>query len=335
MVDLKAAIKYLKYNSEVIPGNMNRIISNGTSAGGAMSTLLGATGNSEDYLPYLLELGAAQAPDNIFAVSAYCPITNLDNADGAYEWQFNGVNTYQARMMRFLDGQQGNTPISNELSPLQIKTSNELKVLFPLYINSLELSGKDGSYLTLDMDGEGSFKDLVIDYILQSANKAIGEGKDLSGIKWISLKDGKAVAMDFGEYVKLMQRMKTPPAFDAFDMDAPENHLFGTVSKQAQHFTDFSFNNSPSGGTLAQKDIIKMMNPMYYIGAQGADNAKYWHIRYGTIDNNTSLAIELILALWLEKYGHQVDFEFAWDRPHMGDYDLDELFEWMDIIVSY
>ena len=60
LVDLKAAIKYLKYNSEVIPGNMNRIISNGTSAGGAMSTLLGASGNSEDYLPYLLELGAAQ-----------------------------------------------------------------------------------------------------------------------------------------------------------------------------------------------------------------------------------------------------------------------------------
>ena len=126
LVDLKAAIRYLKYNDKHIPGNKERIISNGTSAGGAMSTLLGATGNSNDYAPYLLELGAAKATDNILAVSAYCPITNLNHADCAYEWQFNGINTYEAGMMRFLEGTNSNAPTSNELTPLQIKTSNEL-----------------------------------------------------------------------------------------------------------------------------------------------------------------------------------------------------------------
>jgi hypothetical protein len=57
IVDLKAAICYLKYNDKVMPGDASKIISNGTSAGGALSALLGATGNNPDYFPYLKEIG--------------------------------------------------------------------------------------------------------------------------------------------------------------------------------------------------------------------------------------------------------------------------------------
>jgi acetyl esterase/lipase len=58
-VDLKAAVRYLRYNDAVMPGDSDKIISNGTSAGGAMSSLLGAPGNSQDYRLYLEEIGAA------------------------------------------------------------------------------------------------------------------------------------------------------------------------------------------------------------------------------------------------------------------------------------
>ena len=95
IVDLKSAIRYLKANDAVMAGDANKIISNGTSAGGALSALLGTSGNAADYEPYLKQAGAASASDDIFAVSAYCPITNLEHADMAYEWQFNGVNDYQ------------------------------------------------------------------------------------------------------------------------------------------------------------------------------------------------------------------------------------------------
>jgi hypothetical protein len=77
IVDLKAAVRYLKFNDKLMPGDANKIISNGTSAGGAMSTSVGATGNNPDYEPYLKAIGAANGTDNVFAVSAYCPITNL------------------------------------------------------------------------------------------------------------------------------------------------------------------------------------------------------------------------------------------------------------------
>ena len=59
IIDLKAAIRYLRYNKESIPGDVEKIISNGTSAGGALSSLLGSTGNHPDYEAYLKELGAA------------------------------------------------------------------------------------------------------------------------------------------------------------------------------------------------------------------------------------------------------------------------------------
>ena len=91
IVDLKAAVRYLRYNDKLIPGSSERIISNGTSAGGGLSALLGASGDNADYEPYLKALGAANARDDVYAVSAYCPITNLDNADSAYEWLLGGL----------------------------------------------------------------------------------------------------------------------------------------------------------------------------------------------------------------------------------------------------
>jgi len=153
LVDLKAAIRYLKFNDKLMAGDANKIISNGTSAGGAMSTLLGATGNNPDYEPYLKALGAASATDDIFAVSAYCPITNLDHADMAYEWQFFGYNTYKK------GGPFGGGNAAQTLTDQQIKVSADLKAQFPAYINGLKLKDSKGNLLSLDENGNGSFKD--------------------------------------------------------------------------------------------------------------------------------------------------------------------------------
>ena len=57
IVDLKAAVRYLRYNDKDMPGDAEKIISNGTSAGGALSALLGASGNNRDYEPYLKTIG--------------------------------------------------------------------------------------------------------------------------------------------------------------------------------------------------------------------------------------------------------------------------------------
>lgn len=46
IIDLKAAVRYPKHNDANMAGDAGKIISNGTSAGGALSILLGASGNA-------------------------------------------------------------------------------------------------------------------------------------------------------------------------------------------------------------------------------------------------------------------------------------------------
>jgi len=359
IVDLKAAVRYLYLNDEIMPGDANKIISNGTSAGGALSALLGATGNSQDYLPYLQEIGAADTRDDIFAVSAYCPITNLENSDSAYEWMYNGVNSYsRMEITRNTSAQEYNdrsltrSTIQGNLSDEEIEISNKLKNLFPTYLNNLKLRDDGGNLLTLDKNGNGNFKTYLANIIRDSANRALKEGKDISEFnKAFTIENNKVVAVDLDVYTHIGDRMKSPPAFDSLTATSGENNLFGDKKSDNKHFTKFSFdinnkaaveyfsegkfndkNNKIVIPKMADKNIIKMMNPMSYINNN--TSTKYWRIRHGAIDKDTSLAIPAILALKLKNSGKIVDFSSPWEQGHGGDYDLEELFNWIEKVIK-
>lgn len=78
---MKEAIRYLRHNRNLIPGNVEQIVTSGTSIGGALSALTGASGNSVDYEPYLNTISAADERDDIFGANCYCPIHNLEHLD--------------------------------------------------------------------------------------------------------------------------------------------------------------------------------------------------------------------------------------------------------------
>ncbi|RUP25449.1 MAG: alpha/beta hydrolase [Curvibacter sp.] len=329
IVDLKAAVRYLRYNDERMPGDAERIISNGTSAGGALSALLGASGNSVDYQPWLDELGAAPGRDDVFAVSAYCPITNLEHADSAYEWLFAGLNDYQKIEISMLDYKVQRKPVAGTLTPEQIRLSRELKAAFPAYLNSLQLRGPEGQVLSLDSQGQGAFRQYLSSLLVASAQQALDQGQKLSGMSWLTLRDGRVVDLNLEGYLAYAGRMKTPPAFDALDLGSGENQLFGNARVDQQHFTDFGMaHNTSPGATRADPQQVALMNPMHYIGRAGVRTSAHWRIRQGTKDRDTSLAVPVILASALRQQGASVDLALPWDRPHSGDYDLDQLFAW-------
>lgn len=170
--------------------------------------------------------------------------------------------------------------------------------------------------------------------VLKSAQKAMDAGIDLSDKKWLEIKDKKAVGMNWYEYVKDITRMKTAPAFDALSMDSPENDLFGSRNVNLRHFTEYSKENSLRTGELAEELVIKMMNPMDYVDDEKAVKAPHWRIRHGECDRDTSLAMSAMLALKLENAGLDVDYHSPWNTPHAGDYDLEELFAWIDEICG-
>lgn len=333
IVDLKAAVRYLRFNDERMPGNAEKIIANGTSAGGALSALLGATGNSTDYQKALQALGAAKAPDNIFAASAYCPNTNLDHADAAYEWQFQSVNSYKKVDLNMLDYKIQRQETSGTLDEDQQQTSTELAASFPAYVNSLNLKNAQGEPLTLDNSGQGSFKNHIKTLMMASAQKAYQQGAIIPQYSWVKLNGNTVVDVDLNQYIsKYLGRMKPPPAFDGFNLETAENQLFGAKRIDKRHFTQYASRKNQRSTQLADSFTVGLMNPMNYIGKSKVDNAPHWRIRMGTKDKDTSLAIPTLLALALSNQDLDVNFELSWEQPHAGNYDLEELFAWMERI---
>ena len=155
LVDLKAGVRFLKINDKVMAGDANKIISIGISAGGAMSALLGTTGNSEDYKVYLEEIGAVMdSTDDVYAAQVYCPITDLDHADLAYEWMYADLPDYSNDMT----GETGTA------TAFEQALSKEMSSAYAAYINGLGLKDpKTGEPLTLSDDGKsGSFYDYMV-----------------------------------------------------------------------------------------------------------------------------------------------------------------------------
>lgn len=320
IIDYKAAVRFLKYHRNELPGDMDKIITNGTSAGGALSSLMGATGNHPDYEEELKKVGAYEATDDVFAASCYCPITNLDHADMAYEWQFNGE--YHAEW-------------GGEMDEKLIQTSKEEAALFIPYLNSLQLKDENGNLLSLDENGNGTFKEYCCKKVIESAQRAVNKGIDLSGKNWLTIQNGQVVDMDFTRYIKDITRMKKAPAFDALTMESWENHVFGDALHEYAHFTEYSFMHSDvQEKNMATGLVRKMMNPLNYIKDTQAVTTKHWRIRHGERDRDTSIAISAILTLSLQMQGCEVDYHLPWDTPHAGDYDLEELFAWIDSIVK-
>ncbi len=336
--DLKAAVRYLRHNDAAMPGDAEKIISNGTSAGGALSILLGASVTDGDDRKLFVEImGAADARDDIYAVSAYCPISILEHADAAYEWEFNGVHDYEKMDITMLDYKVERKLVKGTLDAAEQRVSDELKAQFPAYINSLGLKDARGEALMLNDDGSGSFRDYVAAYIAAAANAELQKGADPAALQaenpWLTI-DGKRVKnVDFAAYAKAMGRQKTPPAFDALDLSSGENQLFGDEHQDTRHFTAYSAANSAvKGAGSAGRVAVKMMNPLSYISEKTAP--QHWRIRVGTKDRDTSHAIAAILAAKLQNSGKNVDMAMPWGVPHSGDYDLDELFAWMDGVVK-
>ncbi len=162
--------------------------------------------------------------------------------------------------------------------------------------------------------------------LADSAETAIASGTSVSE-SWITLSGNTVTAVDLAAYGSNRDKSQIP-AFDRLDLSSAENIEFGNA-----HFTTYGYtNNTASANAMADSAVIKAMNPMNYIGS--ANTAKYWRIRHGTKDTDTSLAIPAVLALKLENNDCDVDFAAAWGERHGGDYDLNELFEWINDICK-
>ena len=322
LVDLKAAIRYLRHNKGRVPGNTERIISMGCSAGGAVSAALGASGNSPLFEPYLEEIGAAGGRDDVFATGAFSPIMDIQHADMAYEWEF------------------GLTPWKGEDLVDQV-LSEELRKEFAEYEKSLGLKGI-GGFGRLTSENLGEY---IAKYWLNpSASKYLNDlsrqkrEEYLSDKAWLGW-DGTSTHMSMEDYNKYYSgRYKGLPAFDTFDLHEAENGLFGSKTVDARHMTEFSLRHT-SGDPLARIDpdlqkVIDMMNPLYYILSGNKGCSRYWFIRHGTTESGISRAAMVNLSTALVNKGRKVDSKLYWEAMHCVDKDPQAFIDWIRSIAG-
>ena len=325
MVDLKAAVRYLRRNKDLIPGNTERIMSTGGSAGGALSCLLAASGNSPMYEPYLKAIGAADERDDIFASASFSPIINLENSDAGYEWEYGTIPC----------GGAATGPVKVVPGLVDQELSAQLKAQFEAYQDSLQFEGLGGFG---KITGANLQDYLMQTYLLPECTrflKAMEEGERqayLAKYPWIHW-DGEKADFAYADYQQRKGRMKGLPAFDDFAKEMAEPDLFGTETVKTRHFTEFSLRHDPTETATELdeelKTVINMMNPMYFVLSGNEGCAPHWWIRHGAVDRDTSLPIVTNLATALENAGKDVNARLVWDGGHCEDDDPDGMMLWM------
>lgn len=203
LVDLKTAIRFLRHNKEVLPGDMGKIISVGVSAGGAMSSLLSVTGDNRAFDIYLQANGAfMEESDSIFAAQIYCPIIDLEHADLAYEWMFQADKVSE-------DSPAGPgetmTPFKEALSALLAKE-------YIKYFNSLKLRNPaDGEVLVIGEDGRsGNGYRYIMNCFEKSAAKYLR--KLQAGETKVSYTTEQYLSGEYTEWVPMRKPPRNPDA---------------------------------------------------------------------------------------------------------------------------
>lgn len=365
LLDLKAAVRYVRHFDKQIPGDAEKIITNGTSAGGAMSSLLGTTGNNPVYEEYLKAMGAADERDDIFAAVCFCPIVDLDHADMAYEWLYSCTNN-----------------VTRPLADKQVEVSNELAAQFAEYQNGLGLIKPDGIPLTAD-----NYLDYIKELIIKSAQEAKDAGAEIPDSIGFTYGKGSSFAAPInggmlpkgmppfldeapmgpppdikvpkevlsmmanmkGEYITDLNMetylnyvvstimLKSAPSFDSQGVEearpSGENEEFGDETGNSVNFTDYSLRKATGDADAIVSteiaELVRIMNPMTMMSDKGSTVAQHWYIRHGARDRDTSFPIPINLATKLDNMGKDVNFKLPWNRPHSGDYSLNELFDWI------
>ncbi|RKW18544.1 MAG: esterase [Catonella sp.] len=262
VTDLKAAIRYVRYNKDVLPGDTDKIVSFGHSGGGAQSAVLGASGDSTLYNPYLEALGAAMKDkegnpisDAPYGTMTWSPITSLDYADAAYEWnlgQFADSNTRAEGTFTQALSQDLAKEYANYINQLGLKHEGQALTL----TESSEGIYTQGSYATyLEGVVNQSLNNFLADTSFPYTSDGAGPGGSTESVtyetaqayidslnaetQWVTYDAAANRAKisslaDFAKYVKTAS--KSVPAFDALDRSLAENAVFGVADANELHF---------------------------------------------------------------------------------------------------
>lgn len=161
VTDLKALVRFCRFNKGIIPGDIEKIIAFGTNGGGTKSAILGASGDSELYSSKLLAVGAIMANDEGIGISdsvngTMCstPTNILEIAKKANAWSIG----------QYIDNN----------NPEKQKANNEMALQYGNFVNKMKFKSEDGTLLYLDETKQGVYASGTYStYMLSEIEKSI------------------------------------------------------------------------------------------------------------------------------------------------------------------
>ena len=324
IVDLKAGVRYLKANDTVLPGDANRIIAVGGSAGGSCAALLGVSGNAEVFLPYLEKIGAVMdVTDDIYGARVQAPIANVDKADMAYEYLHESETSYT---------QMGPNGGEKTFDEFQLALQKELIQGFEGYLTDLGFDRetfRDG-YLEAINEALEVYTTRWLD--TETYGDAEGFAKAYEGVSYV---DGKVVADSMDAFVSsFMSRGKSIMAFDTEESKSWEAKLFGGKHFSASLlaiFEKMAAQGNEEAARLAEaytqddtgvnaegrQEMVRIMACMTYLtGEEKADIARHWRFNNSTMDGDVGSMMAYLMSRYMqEQLGiEDVDFYLGIDK---------------------
>lgn len=338
ITDLKAAVRMLRKNDAVMAGDAEKIIASGTSAGGSAASLLGASGNTDKFDAALKELGAADEKDNVFAVMAFAPISDLDWADADYNWLHKSQTQTKS-------GGMFGQPVTTE--DVDTEIADALIRRFIARVNA-------NKWGTLDAKGNGTYTDGLVETINRMYTEYFAEHPEeieeiLEKESWVEYNEESKTASitSLDEYVSgALNRQKGALGFDNPDFSSNEGGLFTESDGTQYHFsyTDArvlsSLKNENAkdyrADALAHLNLVNSLNPLTYIGTSDAEPAKYWRLNNGSIDGDQGYMAAYNISLALKQAGcENVQFNLIYGKGHMAaDYGFENVREYVDSICA-
>ncbi|MCD7944294.1 MAG: hypothetical protein LUH43_05325 [Clostridia bacterium] len=338
IIDLKAAIRFLRHSRDWIPGDTDKIFFDGASSGGGMAALLGSTGNNAKYEKYLAEIGAYEERDDIFCAIVNSPITDFEHIDIAYEWLFSAD-----RVNGLYEGNEKDAAVSRLMANA-----------YESYVNSLELSDKE-SGAPLCFASTDTYSPYLMKKLSEAATFYLSGLSEEERDSWmreehnrgvLTWNNGEAAVTDLKNYVNWNtgRWMRYLGCYDGFfSHPSRENQAFGERDGSLGHFS------TVMGKILAGfpayekegKDWLEnaklhtygeyLVNPMNFIGTEETVTvAPHWYMRCGC-HHETTGNLFLNLALRVINYTDaDVNWRFSWNMPHTGisDIEADEAFDY-------
>ena len=327
-VDMKSAIRYLHFNSDLIPGDTRKIFFSGFSSGGNGASIIGAAGNTTLFDEYFDEIGAYAGPgarDDVFGVIVGSPAMARNIWSETRIWQLmydrsktaaenitdlKAVSLVNGLMLEhfvnWLNGKGIEATVDGvPNTPITPDTLDDYMLPY------LEASADAAGNVTWDREWESFWAGF-------SGNNASQRDPAVPGpfeadqfytgtISADGVRSGGALSQgSFGA------RTVPGSVFSEVGLNWIQNHSASpvTVSEEAEELLVFQRNSTDPFYFLFGENVAD--------GDVAIDAAPNWFIRAGAADAPLSIAMQAALNAALESEGYNSDLVYDWGVGHSG-----------------